>query len=144
MFCLFRCIESFPYCSISDSDCLNFYLLSFLLYLDLFVIYWGPMEATFSSWILSSGLHCACDLSASNLKHKDYCFHQLLTLFVGANIDRQLESHFLSFRLASPKLKTFAGNVERIYRRYFAKKVRRFFSKIWVVIYRRKFTKKRL
>ena len=34
MFCLFRCIESFPYCSISESDCFNFYLLSFLLYLD--------------------------------------------------------------------------------------------------------------
>ena len=30
----FRCIESFPYCPISESDCLSFQLMSFLWYLD--------------------------------------------------------------------------------------------------------------
>ena len=30
----FRCIESFPYCSISEYGCLIFHLLSFLCYLD--------------------------------------------------------------------------------------------------------------
>ena len=29
-FCFFKCIESFPYCSISGSDGLNFLLMSFL------------------------------------------------------------------------------------------------------------------
>ena len=78
--------------------------------------FWGPLEATFSSWILSSVLHCARELRASNLKHKNCCFHQLQTLFVEGNIVRQLDSRFLSYRLASlggPKLKTFALNVER-------------------------------
>ena len=76
----------------------------------------GPLEAMFSSWILSSGLHCARELRASNLKHKVCCFHQLQTLFVESNIFRQLDSRFLSFWLASwggSKLKTFAVNVER-------------------------------
>ena len=46
----------------------------------------GPLEATFSSWILSTGLHCARELRASNLKHKDCCFLQLQTLFVSDNL----------------------------------------------------------
>ena len=32
--CLFRCIESFPYFSISETNCLNFQLLSILCCLD--------------------------------------------------------------------------------------------------------------
>ena len=78
--------------------------------------FWCPLEATFSSWILSSVLHCARELRASNLKHENCCFHQLQTLFVEGNIVRQLDSRFLSYQLASlegPKLKTFAVNVER-------------------------------
>ena len=33
-FCLFRCIEPFPYCLLSESDCLIFHLLLFLWCLD--------------------------------------------------------------------------------------------------------------
>ena len=54
------------------------------------------MEAMFLSGILSSGLHCARELRASNLKHKD-CFRHLQTLFMESNIVRQLDSRFLSF-----------------------------------------------
>ena len=82
----------------------------------LFVSYWGPMAATFSSRILPSGLKCARELRASNLKHKDCCSHQLQTWFVEGNIVRQLDSRFLSFWLANwggPKMKTFTVNVER-------------------------------
>ena len=92
--------------------------------------FWGPLEATFSSWIRSSGLHCARELRASVLKHKDCCLHQLQTLFVEDNIVRQLDLRFLFIWIAregSPKLKTFAINVERQrrrnYRRIFAQKV---------------------
>ena len=73
--------------------------------------FWGPLEAMLS-WIMSS----ARELRASNLKHKDCCFHHLQTLFMEGNIVRQLDSRFLSFWLASwgsPKLKTFAVNVGR-------------------------------
>ena len=58
--------------------------------------FWGPLEATFLSWILSSGLHCAHELRTSNLKHKDCCFHQLesFKFFVENNIVRQLDSRF--------------------------------------------------
>ena len=124
----------------------------------LFVSYWGPMEATFLSWILSNGLNCARELRASNLKHKDYCSHLLQTWFVEGNVVRQLGImvYFLkSFWLAiwgGRKLETFADNVERqwwkSYRRIFAKIVAirspPCFFKIWVVIYRQKFPKKRL
>ena len=189
-FCLFRCIELFPYCSISEHVCLIFHLLSFLCYLDsvsqllgsygghvlvldpvkrancgrelrasslkrkdsclhhpqtlfvkrrlvrqlyllffffwltLFVLldvlspfhivpyrnltvwfficclfcvisilvvsYWGPMEATLLSWILSSLLNCARQLRTSNLEHKDCCSHHLQTWFVEGNVVRQL------------------------------------------------------
>ena len=81
-----------------------------------FVSYWGPIEATFSSWILSSGLNCARELTASSLKHQDCCSQHLQTWFVEGNVVRQLDSRFWSFWLASwggPKLKTFAVNVER-------------------------------
>ena len=57
---------------------------------------WGPLEATFSSWILSSGLHCTCELRASNKKHRDCSFHHLQTLFLGDYIVRQLDLRFLS------------------------------------------------
>ena len=85
--------------------------------------FWGPLEATFSSFILSrsSGLYCARELRASNLKHKDCSFHHLQTLFMKGNIVRQLDSSLLSFWLSSwggPKLKTFAVNAERQRRKY--------------------------
>ena len=90
--------------------------------------FWGPLEATFSSWILSSGLNCARELRASSFKHQDCCFYHRQTWFVEGNVVRQLDSRFLSFWLASrgdPKLKTFAVNVgrqrQKIYRRNFAK-----------------------
>ena len=94
-FCLFRCIESFPYFSISESGYLNFQLMPFLCYL--FVSYWGPLQITFSSWILSSGLNCARELRISNLKYKNCCSHHLRTLFAEDNVIRQLGIHFLSF-----------------------------------------------
>ena len=95
-FCLFRFIGSFLFCAISESGCLTFNVVSFL---DISSVkqFWGPLEATFSSWIRSSGLHCARELRASNLKHKDCCFYQLQTLFVEGNVVRQLCSRFLSF-----------------------------------------------
>ena len=89
--------------------------------------FWGPVEATFSSWILSSRQKCARQLRASSLNHQECCFCHLQTWFVEGNVVRQLDSSFLSFWLASwggPKLKTFADNVGRqrrkIYRRNFA------------------------
>ena len=51
---------------------------------------WGPMEATFSSWTLSSGLIRAHKLRASNSKHMGSCFHHLQTLFVEGSLVRQL------------------------------------------------------
>ena len=93
-FCLFRCIEPFPCCSISESDCLIFHLLSFLCYLDSVCQYWGPMEVTFSPWILSSGLNCARELRASNLRHKDCYSHHLQTWFEEGNVVRQLGIFF--------------------------------------------------
>ena len=94
----------------------------------LFVSFWGLMEATFSSWILSSGLNCARELRVSSLKHQDCCSHHLQIWFVESNVVQQLDYHFLSFWIVSwggPKLKTFAVTVERQrpkrYRRNFAK-----------------------
>ena len=102
--------------------CCHFCVISIL-----FVSCWGPMEATFSSWILSSGLNCARELRASNVKHRDCCSHHLPTWFVEGNISQQLDSRLLSFWLVSwggPKLKIFAVNVEqqrrKLYRRIFA------------------------
>ena len=63
--------------------------------------FWGPLVATFSSWMLSSGLNCARELRASSLKHQDCCSHHLQTWFVEGYVVRQLDSRFLSFRLAS-------------------------------------------
>ena len=56
----------------------------------LFVRYWGPMEATFLTWIMSNGLSCGYKLRASNLKHKVSCFHHPQTLFVEGGLVRQL------------------------------------------------------
>ena len=55
---------------------------------------WRPMEATFS-WILSSGLSDAHKLRASNLKHKDSCFHYLQSLFVEGSLVRQRQLYLL-------------------------------------------------
>ena len=55
----------------------------FRVILILFVSYWGPMEATFSSWILSSGLNCAPELRTSNFKHKDCLFPSRANLVCG-------------------------------------------------------------
>ena len=60
-----------------------------------FVSFWGPMEATFSTWILSSGLICAHELRVSKLKHENSCFHHLQTWFVEGNVVRQLSTIFL-------------------------------------------------
>ena len=51
-FCLFRAFESF---SISDTGCLIFICCHSCVNLILFVSFWGPMEVTFLSWILSDG-----------------------------------------------------------------------------------------
>ena len=45
--------------------------------------FWGPLGATFSSWILSSGLNCARELRASSLKNQDCCSHHLANLVCG-------------------------------------------------------------
>ena len=47
----------------------------------------------------ASQLHCVREQRASNLKHKDCCFHHLhlQTLFVESNFVRQLDLRFLSF-----------------------------------------------
>ena len=47
--------------------------------------FWGPIEATFLPWILSSGLSGAHKLRDSSMKHWDFCFHHL-QFFVGDNI----------------------------------------------------------
>ena len=82
IFCLFRCSESFPYCSLSESGSFKLTLVCFLLYPDCvwFVNHWGLMEATFS-WNLSNALPWARKLRASNFESKDSCFHHLQTLF---------------------------------------------------------------
>ena len=83
-------------------------------------------------------------------KHRN-SFPSAPTVFVGVKIVGQINLRFLSFRLASaggPKLKTVAVNVERqrrkIYRQLWRFEVRRYFSKIWAVYYRRKFPTERL
>ena len=91
-FCPLRGFESF---SISDTGCLIFHLMSFFCYPILFVSVWGSMEATFSTWILSSGLSYGHKLRASNLKHKNSCFHHQKTLFVEGCLVRQLYYSFL-------------------------------------------------
>ena len=65
--------------------CCHFCVISIL-----YVSYWGPMEATFSSWVLPSRLNCARELRTSNLNHKDCCSHHLQTWFVDGNVVRQL------------------------------------------------------
>ena len=64
-FCFFKNIGPFLFCEISESGCLTFNVLSFFWYLHSVKQLWGPLEATFSSWILSSGLHCTRKLRAS-------------------------------------------------------------------------------
>ena len=54
----------------------------------LFISYWDPIEVPFSSWILSSGLLCARELRASNLKLKNCCLNHLQTLSVEGHVDR--------------------------------------------------------
>ena len=95
MFGLFRCIGLFLFCAISESGCLTSNMVSFFWYLYSVKQFWGPLEATFLSWILSSRLHCSCKLRTPNLKHKDCCFHHLRTLFVEDNIVWQLDLRFL-------------------------------------------------
>ena len=73
------------------------FVVIFVLSRFCFSVFWGPMEATFLSWILSSGLNCARELRASNLKHQDCCSYHLQTCFVESNVVRQLDSRFLSF-----------------------------------------------
>ena len=50
-----RFIEPVSSCSISESDCLIFHLFSFCVILVPYVSFWGPIEATFFSWILPNG-----------------------------------------------------------------------------------------
>ena len=94
-FCLFRCIESFPYCSISESGCLKFQLISFLWHLD-----------SVCQWLGSYGGHLLvvdCEMSGTHnlrtlsLRHKDSCIHHMQTLFLEGNIVRQLYLLFCSF-----------------------------------------------
>ena len=86
------------------------------------------MKATFSSWILSSGLNCAHELRVSSLKHQDCCSYHLQTWFVEGNVVQQLGIYFLFFWLAiwgGRKKETFAEKVEQqrwtSYGRIFAK-----------------------
>ena len=98
-FCLSRCIEPFPYCSISQSDCSIFYLLSFCVTSILLVCHWGHMNATILPLTLSNGLPCAHKLRASILKHKVSCFHHMQTVFLEGSIVRQLYLFFFLFWL---------------------------------------------
>ena len=89
-------------CIRENKNCLQFYIHCFLLTSFLstsfsYAVFGGPLETTFSSLFRSSGLHCARELRASNLKHKDWCFHHLQILFVVGNIVRQLDSSFYFF-----------------------------------------------
>ena len=86
-FRLYSSIGHFIFCAISESGCLTFSMGSFSVKQS-----WGHLEATFLSLILSSRLHCARELEASNLKHKDCCFHRLQNLFVEGSIVRQFDS----------------------------------------------------
>ena len=61
--------------------CCHFCVISIL-----FVSFWVLMEAT----ILSSGLNCARELRASNLKHRDCRSHHLWTWFEEGNVVQQL------------------------------------------------------
>ena len=88
----------------------------------LLISFWGPMEATVSSCIMSNRLICARELRTSSLKSKDFCFHHLQYLFVEGNIKRQLYLRFFkSFWLdswAGLELQFFAVNVEWQRRRF--------------------------
>ena len=78
-FCLFKCIGPFLLCAIYKSGLSTFNVVSFSWYIYSVKQFWGPLEATFSSWIMWSRLPCARELRASNLKHKDCCFDHLQT-----------------------------------------------------------------
>ena len=95
-FCLFRLdvLRNFHIVPYRNLTVWFFICCHFCVISILFVSYWGPMEATFSLWILSSGLNCVRELRASNLKHKDCCSHHLQTWFVEGNFVRQLGIFF--------------------------------------------------
>ena len=87
----------------------------------------GPLEATFSLWILSSGLHCARELRASNLEHKAAVSIICILCFSKETFSDN-SIYVFPFWLASwggQNVKTFAVNVElqrrQIYRRFSAK-----------------------
>ena len=89
-FCLFRCMEPFPNCSVSESDCLIFRLLSFLCYLDS----GGQLLGSYGGHVLVldpvKWANCGRELTTVNLKRKDSCLHHLQTLFVEGRLVRQL------------------------------------------------------
>ena len=66
----------------------------------LFNSLWDPMEATFSSWILSSELSGTQNLKASSLRHKYSCIYHMQTFFMEGSIVRQLYWLFVFFWLA--------------------------------------------
>ena len=75
--CLFRCIESVhivPYLN------LVVWIFNWCHFCDIlikFANFWGPMEATFSSWILSSKLSGTYNRRASNMGHEDSRIHHI-------------------------------------------------------------------
>ena len=86
-FCILRSTLSVPFRCMSASAYLMFFLFSFLWICSLFVSYWGPMQAAFSSWISPSELFAAHNLETARLKLTESCFHYWPTLFVeGSNI----------------------------------------------------------
>ena len=63
-----------------------------------FVSFWGPMEATFSSWILSSKLSGTYNLRVLNMGNDDSRIHHMQTFF----LERSLVRHCLEGSFASP------------------------------------------
>ena len=98
--------------------------------------------STFSSWILSSGLNCARELRASNLKHKDCCFHHLQNLFVEGCIVRQLDFLFLillTSQLRRSKIEDFLSVL--MLNHSGEKIIGEFLLKLWRVEVRRSFSR---
>ena len=94
-FCLpltntFRLFRFIGLCAISKLGSLLFNVVSFSWRLYSAKQFWGLPKATLSR-ITLSGLNCAPELRASNLKQRDYCFHHLQTLIVEEKIVRQLD-----------------------------------------------------
>ena len=152
-FCLVSCIELFLYGATSESVCLNFSLISLLWYLDSVQQFlgsygsnllavdpvqwaiWLPQAETlqFGTWglLLSSSANFVCG--------RQHCATTWFTFFIFLTRVEEVQKWTRSLLMLSNSDEKFVGE---FLLRLWQFEVRRYFWKIWVVIYWRKFPKK--